>query len=123
MKGTIFATRGGQIADGMRHRQRDLTLRTDHASPHSWDMSLRNVPIDMALNHSIIPIRPAGGAWSSVRDYARYVRLELAWGRLPDGSTFITEKNMLARRVPQVRVGADSWYVTSFSCRTPGSAA
>jgi CubicO group peptidase (beta-lactamase class C family) len=88
----------------------DEVLHTDHASPHSWDMSLRNVPIDMALNHSVIPIRPAGGAWSSARDYARYVRLELARGRLPDGSTFVTEKNLLARRVPQVRVGEDSWY-------------
>jgi Beta-lactamase len=73
-------------------------------------MSLRNVPIDMVLNHSVIPIRPAGGAWSSARDYARYVRLELARGRLPDGSTFATEKNLLARRIPQVRVGEDSWY-------------
>ncbi|HEX4993407.1 MAG TPA: serine hydrolase domain-containing protein [Methylomirabilota bacterium] len=85
-------------------------LGTDHASPHSWDMSLRNVLIEMALNHSIIPIRPAGGAWSSARDYARYVRLELARGRLPDGSTFVSEKNLLARRVPQVRVGEDAWY-------------
>ena len=85
-------------------------LQTDHASPHSWDMSLRNVPIDMVMNRSIVPIRPAGGAWSSVRDYARYVRLELARGRLADGSTFVTEKNLLARRVPQVRVGEDSWY-------------
>ena len=85
-------------------------LGTDHASPHSWDMSLRNVPIEMALNHSIIPIRPAGGAWSSARDYARYVRLELARGRLPDGSTFVSERNLLARRVPQVRVGEDAWY-------------
>jgi len=126
----------------------DEALHTDHASPHSWDMSLRNVPIDMVLNHSVIPIRPAGGAWSSARDYARYVRLELARGRLPDGSTFVTEKNLLARRLPQVRVGEDSWYgmglwiedikgmrvishggsmsatrATSFSCRTPGSAA
>jgi len=73
-------------------------------------MSLRNVPIDMALNHSVIPIRPAGGAWSSARDYARYVRLELARGRLPDDSTFVTEKNLLARRLPQVRAGEDSWY-------------
>ncbi len=88
----------------------DEALHTDHASPHSWDMSLRNVPIDMVLNHSVIPIRPAGGAWSSARDYARYVRLELARGRLPDGSTFVTEKNLLARRLPQVRVGEDSWY-------------
>ena len=85
-------------------------LGTDHASPHSWDMALQNVPIEMALNHSIIPIRPAGGAWSSARDYARYVRLELARGRLPDGSTFVSEKNLLARRVPQVRVGEDAWY-------------
>ncbi len=85
-------------------------LGTDHASPHSWDMSQRNVPIEMALNHSIIPIRPAGGAWSSARDYARYVRLELARGRLPDGSTFVTEKNLLARRLTQVRAGEDTWY-------------
>jgi CubicO group peptidase (beta-lactamase class C family) len=88
----------------------DTALRTDHASPHSWDRSLRNVPIDMALNYSIVPVRPAGGAWSSVRDYARYVRLELDRGRLPDRSTFVTEKNLLARRSPQVRVGEESWY-------------
>ena len=88
----------------------DEALRADHASPHSRDMSLRNVPIDMVLNHSIIPVRPAGGAWSIVRDYARYVRLELARGRLPDGSAFVTEKNLVARRVPQVRTGENSWY-------------
>jgi CubicO group peptidase (beta-lactamase class C family) len=88
----------------------DEALKTDHASPHSWDMSLKNVPIAMELNHSVLPVRPAGGAWSSVRDYARYVRLELANGRLPDGSTFVTEKNLLERRVPQVRTGEESWY-------------
>src|SRR5258705_1465518 len=85
-------------------------LGTDHASPHSWDLSLQNVPIELALNHSLIPARPAGGAWSSARDYARYVRLELARGRLLDGSTFVTEKNLLARRVPQVRAGEETWY-------------
>ena len=88
----------------------DAAFRTDHASPHSWDMTLRNVPIDMALNYSIVPVRPAGGAWSSVKDYARYVRLELARGRLPDGSTFVSEKSLLARRVSQVRTGESSWY-------------
>jgi len=88
----------------------DDALRTDHASPHSWDMAMRNVPVDMAPNYSIVPVRPAGGAWSSVKDYARYVRLELARGRLPDGSTLVTEKNLLARRVAQVRMGETSWY-------------
>ena len=88
----------------------DEVLRGDYASPHSWDMSLKNVPIDMVLNHSVIPIRPAGGAWSSARDYARYVRLELANGRLPDGSTFVSETNLLAHRTPQVRVSEEPWY-------------
>ena len=88
----------------------DEALRADHASPHSWDMAIRNVPIDMALNYSVVPVRPAGGAWSSVKDYARYVRLELAKGRFPDGSTLVTEKNLLARRVAQVRTGERSWY-------------
>jgi CubicO group peptidase (beta-lactamase class C family) len=88
----------------------DEAMAGEYASPHSWDMTLANVPIDMALNHSILPVRPAGGAWSSVRDLARYVRLELANGRLPDGSTLVSEANLLARRVPQVRVGEESWY-------------
>ena len=85
-------------------------LVTDHAFPHSQDMSLVNVPIDMGLNHSVIHVRPAGGAWSSAKDYARYVRLELAKGRLADGSTFVSEKNLLARRAPQVRMREEGWY-------------
>ena len=88
----------------------DEALTSDYASPHSWDLSLKNVPIDMGLNHSVIPVRPTGGAWSSVRDYARYVRLELAQGLLPDGSTFVTEKNLLVRRAPQVRISEEAWY-------------
>jgi len=97
---------------GMEHTtfSFDEALRADHASPHSWNMALQNVPIDMAPNYSIVPVRPAGGAWSSVKDYARYVRLELAQGRLPDGSTLVTEKNLLARRVVQVRTGENSGY-------------
>jgi len=64
----------------------------------------------MALNDFVVPVRPAGGAWSSVRDFARYVRLELTKGRLPDGSIFVSEKNLLERRAPQVRVGEECWY-------------
>ncbi len=88
----------------------DEAMAGDFASPHSWDLAFASVPIDMKLNHSVIPVRPAGGAWSSVRDLARYVRLELANGRLPDGSALVSEASLLARRVPQVRVGEESWY-------------
>ena len=44
-----------------------------------------------------------------MKNYARYVRLELARGRLPDGSTFVTEKSLLARRVPHVWYGMGLW--------------
>src|SRR5262249_4245603 len=88
----------------------DEALRADHASPHSWDLAIRNVPMDMAANYSILPVRPAGGAWSRVIDYARYVRLELARGRLAEGSALVTERNLPARRAPQVRTGETSWY-------------
>jgi CubicO group peptidase (beta-lactamase class C family) len=104
----------------------DEARRADHASPHSWDMTLRNVPIEMALKHSIIPMRPAGGAWSSARDYARYVRLELARGRLPDGSTLVSEKNLLARRVRRcgwARTPGTAWGSGSRTSRTSGASA
>jgi CubicO group peptidase (beta-lactamase class C family) len=88
----------------------DEALMTDHASPHSWDQSQKNVPIDAKLNRFILYDRPAGGIWSSARDYARYVRIELTHGRLPDGSTFVSEENLLERRIPQVRVSEEAWY-------------
>ncbi len=88
----------------------DDVLRAEHASPHSWDLALKSVPVEFRLNHAVIPVRPAGGAWSTVRDYARYVRLELTEGRLPDGTGYLSAKNLLARREPQVRTGEETWY-------------
>ena len=31
----------------------------------------------MDLNYSVIPVRPAGGAWSNVGDMLRYVQMEI----------------------------------------------
>ncbi len=88
----------------------DEALKANHASPHSMDMSMTNVPIAMGLNLSIVPVRPAGGAWSTAGDFAKYVQMELAKGRLPDGSTYLTEEVLLARREPQVRIRESAWY-------------
>jgi CubicO group peptidase (beta-lactamase class C family) len=43
----------------------DEALKTDHASPHSWDMSLKNVPIDMVLHPRYASARSPGTAWAS----------------------------------------------------------
>ncbi len=62
------------------------------------------------LNVSIVPMRPAGGAWSTVRDVLKYVQMELDGGKLPSGKQYIGEDALLARRAPQVAMGTDVSY-------------
>jgi hypothetical protein len=64
----------------------------------------------MAVNYAIIPLRPAGAAWSSVKDMLAYVSMELANGKRPDGSTYLAPGPLLERRAPQVSMGKDQSY-------------
>ena len=84
--------------------------RGNHASPHGQDIDGETVPSSMDLNHSAIPTRPDGGAWSNVNDMLRYVQMELDEGLLPDGNRYIGEAPLLARRVQQVATGNDTGY-------------
>jgi CubicO group peptidase (beta-lactamase class C family) len=84
--------------------------RGNHARPHSTDVDGRPMVASMDLNYSIGPVRPAGGAWSSARDLMRYVRLELAGGKLANGTPLVSEKNLLARREKQVAIGETGAY-------------
>ncbi len=88
----------------------DDAVASEHATPHGYDLSLQNVPIRSALNRSIIPVRPAGGVWSNVEDYAKYVQMELREGLLADGTRYIGKEALLERRSPHVRVGDEVWY-------------
>ena len=85
-------------------------LRADHAMPHSQDVSGEVRPALMDLNYSIVPVRPAGAAWSNVRDMLAYVGMELAKGKLPDGSRYVSPEVLLERRVPQVPIGKTATY-------------
>jgi len=64
----------------------------------------------MDLNYSVVPVRPAGGAWTSARELARYVEMELAKGMLPGGKRLVSAENLLARYKPHVIVGEDETY-------------
>lgn len=88
----------------------DRALRADHASPHSEDVDGMTVPASMDLQYTDIPVRPDGGAWSTVNDLLRYVQMELDQGLLPDGTRYIAEAPLLARRVQQVSRGSDLGY-------------
>ncbi len=85
-------------------------LAGDHADPHAPDIDGNTKPAVMALNYAVIPLRPAGAAWSNVRDMLHYVQMELDKGKLPDGKTYIPEEPLLERRAAQVPIGKDETY-------------
>ena len=85
----------------------------DWAEPYADGVTGKPTPLlatGMALNRAIAPYRPAGGAWSSANDLVKYVRFELNEGKLDDGTQYISAKNLLQRRVPNVAVGEDKTY-------------
>jgi CubicO group peptidase (beta-lactamase class C family) len=85
-------------------------LAGNHASAHSLDIDGKPALAAMDVNYSIVPVRPAGGAWSSVNDVLKYVQMELAMGLLPDGTRYVSEAVLKARREPKVWIGKDDWY-------------
>src|SRR5208282_2773280 len=85
-------------------------LSSNHAGSHSPDADGKTAPAMTAINDAIIPARPAGGAWSSVNDMLKYISMELAEGKLPDGTTYISKEPLLERRTPQVSIGKDVTY-------------
>lgn len=82
----------------------------NHADLHGQDAEGKTVAVDLRITTANYASRPSGGAWSSAHDMARYVRLEVMEGRLPDGAQLITRANLLARRAPGVSMGAQAHY-------------
>jgi CubicO group peptidase (beta-lactamase class C family) len=97
---------------GMKATTFDLARveKNNHAGAHSEDVDGKPAVGRFDLNRSVIPFRPAGGAWTSVHEMSRYVALELSRGVLPGGKRLVSEKNLLTRRTPQVTMGEDATY-------------
>ena len=85
-------------------------LAGDVAQPHGDDVDGRVTRGRMDVHYSIVPVRPAGGVWTSARELARYVEMELAKGMLPGGKRLVSEENLLARYQPKVLLGEDATY-------------
>ena len=85
-------------------------LAGNHATAHAPDMDGKPSKAVMEVNYAVIPLRPAGAAWSNVRDVLAYVNMELAEGTLANGKRYIDKGVLLERRVPQVPVGKDTTY-------------
>lgn len=91
----------------------DRAMKTDWARPHGDMITGAPTPIlaeGMKLNYAFTRYAGAGGAWSTANDLIKYVRFELNEGRTDDGRQYVTAKNLLQRRVPNVPVGEDRTY-------------
>jgi CubicO group peptidase (beta-lactamase class C family) len=88
------------------------------AMAHAPDVDGKAALAEARANLSIVPVRPAGGAWSSVTDVLKYVVMELGEGKLPDGTRYISKDALLARRAPQVVVGTDITYGMGLTVNT-----
>ncbi|WP_116091105.1 serine hydrolase domain-containing protein [Sphingomonas crusticola] len=82
----------------------------DWARPHGLDIDGRMTLMSNYFNLAPYPYRPAGGAWSSTADMARYAQLELSKGLSPEGKRIVSEANLLERRKPGVAVDRDTRY-------------
>lgn len=85
-------------------------LSGNFASPHGDDVDGKTTPARMDMNYSIVPVRPAGGVWTSARDLSKYIQMELALGRLPDGKQLVSKESLLERHKGQVQTGEDTAY-------------
>ena len=84
--------------------------RGNAAVAHAPDIDGKTALAVGKINLSIVPVRPAGGAWSTVRDLMKYVAMELAEGKLPNGETYIGKAALQERQAPQVALGKDATY-------------
>ncbi|HEY0590311.1 MAG TPA: serine hydrolase domain-containing protein, partial [Thermoanaerobaculia bacterium] len=82
----------------------------NYARSHGSTIEGKPAHAVMELNYSVIPVRPAGGAWSNVADMLKYVQMELDGGMLPGGTRYIAKDVLLARRAPQVAMNKDATY-------------
>ncbi|HEY6909185.1 MAG TPA: serine hydrolase domain-containing protein [Myxococcales bacterium] len=87
-----------------------LAQQGNHARPHGLDIDGNAAMAKMDLNYAAIPVRPAGAMWTSAHDLSKYILLELASGKLPEGTRLVSAESLRARRAPQILLGADQTY-------------
>lgn len=97
---------------GMRNTTFDFkrAAKREHVTPHGFDVALETHALPLEYERAVGSVAPAGGAWSTARDLARYVQLELAKGVGPDGKRLLSEAALLSRREPQTKVNDKASY-------------
>lgn len=81
----------------------DARSTSNFAIPHTFNAVLEYSPIPLDLEDAfLLPIAPAGGAWSNAMDMGRYLITELNQGITPTGERVVSTSNLAKTWEPQV---------------------
>ncbi|MAU12932.1 MAG: hypothetical protein CL607_24135 [Anaerolineaceae bacterium] len=83
----------------------------NHALPHTFDVVARNldvIPIDW--EQFLVPVAPAGAAWSNIEDMALYLTTQLNRGITPYGTVIVSEANLSETQKAGISIAGDIYY-------------
>jgi CubicO group peptidase (beta-lactamase class C family) len=83
---------------------------TDRATPHGANLANDLLPGSLADEATLDPIGPAGTVWSTARDMAAYLTMELQRGVAPSSRRVVSEANLAETWQPRVPVTAEQSY-------------
>lgn len=90
-------------------RQEDA-VRRDAAMPHAMNFDGGVSRIALSMERFTDSVAPAGAAWSTAPDLARYLMLELGNGVMPGGERIVSEEALLERRKKGVKIDDKTSY-------------
>jgi CubicO group peptidase (beta-lactamase class C family) len=80
----------------------------DYALPHAPNLDGQLQPVSPLVDERFAAsVAPAGALWSSARDMARYLQMELAGGVAPNGTRVVSAENLARTRAPRVAIPAE----------------
>ncbi len=113
-----FAAMQKRVFDpiGMKRTTFDFaTVLADgnYALPHGAAFDENNtyyLPLLIETEALLLPVAPAGAAWSTASDMARYLITQMNQGVSPDGEMVVSAENLLTTWQPQVSISATVSY-------------
>ncbi|MBN2472031.1 MAG: beta-lactamase family protein [Anaerolineae bacterium] len=89
----------------------EVLASDDYAVPYFINLSMETYPIDFSIEEVfLIPITPAGAAWSTINDMAQYLIMQMNGGVTADGTRIVSAENLAHTQQPQIAVTADADY-------------
>ncbi len=89
----------------------EVLASDDYAVPYFINLSMETYPIDFDIEKAfLIPITPAGAAWSTISDMAEYLIMQMNGGVTADGTRIVSAENLAHTQQPQIGISADVDY-------------